>query len=296
MLDLPDSYARKARLLGFEPNAEEHRRLVERDTDPIRAGRIPPRFSSEIYLDYALWDQEGEETLTMTTGPGTPTLMGEADPAVTRRMFRAGEQTSFYETALVPTGHAVVKVRRLDDIVARDDTVDYLKLDVEGGEIRVLRGAERMLSERRVLVIRSEFAAVSYYENHPLLGDQHLVLHRHGFRMIDIQDTMARYTRDLSKIPSSEDRRLLQSGDAVYVLDPDRIDLAGTQLQRMSAVVLGLGFRSLAISLIRDAGLLDVRTIEEIEDALARVPPRKKALARWHEFPSRVANLGRRLR
>lgn len=46
----------------------------------------------------------------------------------------------------------VVPLRRLDDIVASDD-VDMMKIDVEGAELGVLRGAERLIANSRPTIM-----------------------------------------------------------------------------------------------------------------------------------------------
>lgn len=42
-----------------------------------------------------------------------------------------------------------VPVARLDDVVPADRTVDFIKIDVEGAQVRVLRGAGRVLAKDR---------------------------------------------------------------------------------------------------------------------------------------------------
>src|SRR4051794_32724464 len=47
----------------------------------------------------------------------------------------------------------VVATERLDEVVAPGDPVALLKIDVEGAELEVLRGARRVLSTRRPVVV-----------------------------------------------------------------------------------------------------------------------------------------------
>lgn len=47
----------------------------------------------------------------------------------------------------------VVECRKLDDLVPAGRPVGYLKIDVEGGEYFVLRGARRILAESRPLIL-----------------------------------------------------------------------------------------------------------------------------------------------
>lgn len=46
-----------------------------------------------------------------------------------------------------------VECKRLDDIVPADARIGFIKLDVEGGELAVFRGARRVLSESRPIVL-----------------------------------------------------------------------------------------------------------------------------------------------
>lgn len=288
MLELPSSYTNRANLIGFEPNPVEHEKLIAHDTDPVRAGHRPPPFADEKYLDKAIWDREGSETLVITNGPGTPTLMGAADRTLTSNMYLEGQKLSFYDAALQSVDEETIQTQRLDELISQGTTIDFLKIDVEGAELRVLKGASGLLSRRDVLVIRSEFVTVPYYKEHPILGDQHLFLHEFGFRLIDIDLGAARYTRGPTRIPRIADRTLLYGGDAVYILDPDRVALDPLELQRMAALSLGLGFSSLATSVLRDAALLSDSDIEDIEEALAKVPLRRRVLSAWERTPHKL--------
>lgn len=54
--------------------------------------------------------------------------------------------------AAAPSGEAI-EVRRLDDVLAPDGRLDFVKVDVEGYELRVLRGAAGLLREQRPAVV-----------------------------------------------------------------------------------------------------------------------------------------------
>jgi hypothetical protein len=51
-----------------------------------------------------------------------------------------------------------VKVEKLDNMVPEGETVLFMKVDAQGHDYRVLQGAERLLTEQRVLVLLAEFA------------------------------------------------------------------------------------------------------------------------------------------
>jgi FkbM family methyltransferase len=75
-----------------------------------------------------------------------------------------------------------VNVRKLDDVAAevvRPAERIWLKIDVQGFELRVLEGAERTLEQ--VDVLETELSLVALYEGQPLIGEMLAQLANHGF-------------------------------------------------------------------------------------------------------------------
>ncbi len=76
-----------------------------------------------------------------------------------------------------------VRVETLDRFCEREgvELIDFLKLDVEGHELSVLKGARRLLSEGRVSVIQFEFGPANiysrtfFYDFWSLLGDDYRI-------------------------------------------------------------------------------------------------------------------------
>lgn len=110
----------RVRVLAFEPNPRMVRILKIRFADAILRG--------DLYLfDSALSDAEGQATLHVPKGFSP---LGTLDGAL------AAQEGLEMEDLPVP-------LRRLDSIVR--EPVSFIKLDVEGHEVRVLRGAEHLL-------------------------------------------------------------------------------------------------------------------------------------------------------
>lgn len=72
-----------------------------------------------------------------------------------------------------PAGGRLVPAIPLDDLVAGLDRVDVIKLDVEGAEARVLRGAAATLARHRPLVV-SEFSPLLLEQVSGVSGDVYL--------------------------------------------------------------------------------------------------------------------------
>jgi len=301
-LQLPSSYTKRAELVGFEPNPEEYRKLVAGTTDAAAAGVPLSSFAKETYFDCALWERDEERPFYVTVGPGASTLMGEAVPEVASRIFQCYPPGSAKAGKSFLDQHAGIrevipmKCRRLDSLLTDDRTVDYLKIDVEGAELQVMRGAEALFAKHRVLFVYTEFVLLPYYAEHPLLGDQQSFLRDHGLRLIEIEMGHVPYTRDPTPIGPWADRRLMHAGDASFILDPDRNNLNAEERQRLAAATLAHGFHSLGVGLLREAALCSAAEIDAVERALQHVPLARLLRRTWGEVPYKLAAAARRLK
>jgi Methyltransferase FkbM domain len=71
-----------------------------------------------------------------------------------------------------------IDTRRLDDI-GEITGADYLKVDVQGAELDVLKGATQTLQD--VLLVQTEIEFVPIYRNQPLFAEVDQSLRSHGF-------------------------------------------------------------------------------------------------------------------
>jgi FkbM family methyltransferase len=294
---LPASYTRRATLVGFEPNPVEYRKLVENNTDSekyfARQGVVAPRFKSNRFHDCALWDSDGEQTLYLTRGAGACTLMGPTKPLMTDTYYlyregHPGRNKSFYDLHAEVLSTEPIACRALDNLIPDDETVDFLKIDVEGAELRCLRGAERLLSSGRVLFIQSEFQLMPYYNEHPLLGDQQRYLADRGYRLIDLVLDHPRYRRGEVDVPNGSDRGMLMAGDAIFVRDPDAVKMTSLELHRLAALALVFRFSALGLSLLRDAKLLSSEEMDAVVQTIRTTPIKGwkgRLLDRWAQLP-----------
>jgi FkbM family methyltransferase len=99
--------------------------------------------------------------------------------------------------------------RRLDDIITR---CDYLKIDVQGAELKVLHGAARLLEEVSAVHLECEFDEV--YVGQPLFADIDLYLRAAGFELIDLLEPG--YDTYQEAPPGCSGSRLLWN-DALYM-------------------------------------------------------------------------------
>ncbi len=81
------------------------------------------------------------------------------------------------------------RVRTLDDLllnVAWREPIDLLKLDVQGAEMLVLRGAEATLPRTKMVFVEVSFRPL--YEGSAVFAEVYAYLRGHGFRLLSMEE------------------------------------------------------------------------------------------------------------
>lgn len=149
-----------AKLIGFEPNVEECARLKELYGAP-----------HEFFAEFV--GKGGAETFYETNWFPTGSLL-KPNTGIIRQF------TGLYERTTPVAEHPVLTVA-LDCLLA-GKTVDFLKIDVQGGELAVFEGAAQLLSS--ALAIETEVEFVEVYEGQPLFSDVDQYLRKLGFGLV----------------------------------------------------------------------------------------------------------------
>lgn len=155
-----------AQVYAFEPNplyAATLKQYAKEDS------RFHPQFA-------ALCDTEGDAALHVTESPGSTSLLM---PGRRLREF-APEGASV-------KGDEKVQLVTIDDWVKRngDLSIELMKFDIQGAELKALRGAIRMLANF-TLIVYTEICFNPMYEGGALYSEIDLFLREHGFGLYDI--------------------------------------------------------------------------------------------------------------
>ena len=81
------------------------------------------------------------------------------------------------------------RVRTLDDLLLEVDwteAIDLLKVDVQGAELLVLRGAERTLPRVRMVFVEVSFRPL--YEGAAVFEEVYALLRENGLRMLSMEE------------------------------------------------------------------------------------------------------------
>ncbi|MBX3379775.1 MAG: FkbM family methyltransferase [Phycisphaeraceae bacterium] len=144
---------------GFEPLVSE--------CESLNASAPP----DHKFLPYCIGD--GTERTFYITNTGFTSSLYEPNTELLRAFNNLEELTRVVRTVPIQTV-------RLDDVAEIGD-VHFLKLDVQGAELDVLRNAERVLKSTMLLHCEVEF--LEMYKGQPLFGDVHAFLRTQGFML-----------------------------------------------------------------------------------------------------------------
>ena len=204
----------RATVLGFEPTRAE--------CDKLNGASRP----GHRYLPYAV-------------GDGSRRQLHICNSSMTSSLYEPNARLLDLYHAL---GEMVQVVAREDITTVRLDDVadalaaDYLKLDVQGAELDVMRGAPATLDH--ILVVHTEVEFVPLYRHQPLFAEVDQEMRRHGFYFHRFHDVSGRTLKPLvlNNNPALSMGQVLWA-DAVYVRDPLRLDtLSPDRLLKLAAI------------------------------------------------------------
>lgn len=184
-------------VVAFEPDTEECSRLNSQ-----------PHEYSIRYLPVALGAEDGEKaTLYVCRSPGCSSLLRP--------------NTEFcsdypYGQAMQIVGTLDLELRRMDTVCA-EFSPDVIKIDTQGTELDVLRGAGQLLDSALAVELEVEF--VSQYVGQSLFADVDSFMRDHGFTLRGLRRT---YWRTKATHTHAYGGQIIH-GDALYIR-PDQID------------------------------------------------------------------------
>ncbi|MFY0632917.1 MAG: FkbM family methyltransferase [Vannielia sp.] len=188
-----------AHVYGFEPSPEQFTRLQEIKSE------------QETYFEAAV-GAPGKRTLHIHPRPGFTSLF-KMDAASMKAIGKEKLVSDRVEEVELTT----VALDEVEDL----PRVDVLKMDLQGGELEVLKGAEDRLSEAVAVVSEVRFHRI--YEGEPMFGDIDVELRRQGFRLHKLlftKSVMMPHDHEGAVVRKRMTSQLLD-GDAVYVREAD---------------------------------------------------------------------------
>jgi FkbM family methyltransferase len=219
-----------ANVTGFEPNPAEYAKLQSRKGPyrylPVFLGNgAPGRFHFARF-------------------PGCSSLL-QPNPAVIDMFMTIGCAQPDDNFHVVRT--EMVDTVRLDDLDS-SITIDYLKIDVQGYELEIMRNGRNKLSN--AVVIESEVEFVPLYQNQPLFGDLQCFMRDEGFVLHKFIDVGGRPFRPFKPPNPFYPISQLLWADAIFIRDFTRLDSYSHDGLLKAATILDLIYGSYDIAAI----------------------------------------------
>ena len=167
----------RARIHAFEPFPPSYAKLVSALSGDPAASAFPIAFS----------DTAGTKLLHVNPSEATNSLL-PTDPAASR---------IWGEGLLESRDRIEVRVETIDGFCqARQiERIDALKIDVQGAEFDVLRGAARMLSSRRIGLVYFELIVATTYAGQRRPHDYLALMDEFGYGWVDLFNPIRRAGR-----------------------------------------------------------------------------------------------------
>lgn len=161
---------------GAELRASGYRRLIV-SFEPLsnafsELARIAAADGAWECHNMALGDTDAETTIHVASNPASSSLLAMSD-----ELRRQAPDVSY-------VGHERVRVRRLDSVAYDVPPPALLKVDVQGYEDRVLRGAERILE--KIELIECELSIAHLYDGQPSFQEMIGHMSNLGFEIVDL--------------------------------------------------------------------------------------------------------------
>ena len=243
------SFEKNLYYVGFEPDEKSRNEILNRENFCL---------SYKIY-PFALGSRITETEFYICKSPGVSSIL---KPNV--EFLRHFPKSDRFQILT----EQQVSLKKLDDI--QIDKIDFIKIDTQGSELEILKGAPLALSRVLGLEIEVEFSRM--YLGQPLFGDICAYLEKFELDFIDFTN-LCRWER-------SEHNGLGQCvfGDALFLQKPEKI-LSDISLDKISSYL---------------ACLLIYQRFDLINITLSKLPEQFKK--DFYKFEKKIKKLNKRFR
>ncbi len=263
-----DIFAPNLTIYGFDADVE----ACDQANADLEARKVN---WTESHIPLALWNTVGTQTLYVTKYPGCSSLY----PPNESYMQRFNGYIN-----LIQLDHTIeVETTTLDTYCQSENIkeIDFIHLDVQGGELSVLEGASETLKQS-IIAVYSEVEFTDVYVNQPLFGDLDVYLRNQSFTLLDLIVSTGRAVRTTSPITSPNRPGSLVWADAFYLRDLIRPNL-NTHLQtperilKLACIADVMDYTDYALELLEYLTLnygndINYNFADNIIESLAQIP------------------------
>ena len=258
------------KVIGFEP-------------DPEECARLSKSYPGREYYPNALWGEKATRPFYLCEWASTSSMYPPAE--VSNRQYRP-----VHWTGRVPVKTLHVECVSLDSIVEPEDAPDFIKIDTQGAELEILRGAERLLRQGAPLVLAETWCA-EIYAGMPLTHDVMAFMHQLGYQVFDL-NVAAAWQHKNAVVSDAYCKAKTIGFDLLFVKRLDQLSFKREdELLKFVGLCELFGFSDYAMAVLAASSIKSQR-ISEAFDALVQ-NDRRESLASglWRRIVNRL--LGR---
>jgi FkbM family methyltransferase len=187
--------------------------VIEVEPDDRAPQSAPPADQNwpakRIHLCDALWEQPGEKDFYLTAKQQCSSLFPPNEKVFSR--YPNPGRVAIAETRKLRVDTLTNQLAR-----ANVDHVDFVKLDAQGAELAILRGAEDLI-RNSVLGLEIEVEFLPLYQGQPLFSDIDPYVRSLGFELFELHPTPWKYAQG----NGCDSPGQIAFGDALYFRDFD---------------------------------------------------------------------------
>lgn len=228
-------------LHAFEPNPKECEKLKEIYRQHS--------FKTLHINKEGLGEKENQALFKLTQHASMSSIL-EPDMGNYVKHFGSYKEFKDWEKKIKVESEIIISIQTIDRHF-KYQSIDYLKIDTQGSELSILKGAKQLIENKKVHVIKVEVSIIPIYKNQALFSDIDLFLRRYNYVLVDF----VTYRNDYIPLFKSDQghSHYAPCGDAIYVLEDEPMNLSLNI--KKGLIIQWLGYQSLASTYFNNAGL-----------------------------------------
>lgn len=231
---------------GFEPNPKEYNSLISNKN------------SSITYFPFALGEKKEIRDFNITKHASYSSFL-KFDNINFEKHFGFMKDYHIWKKGMKTEKTISVETQNIDNILAQEKikTIDFLKLDTQGTELEILKGAKQALKNNKIGVIFTEFSFIQSYLNQNLFSELEIYLRNLGYELIDCKF----YPEEILNSPFNtkilDKTRYSVGGDAIFVPRLENTNLEEITIFKIGLIIASLEYYSIANSFFKHIKLSD---------------------------------------